>query len=173
MQILQTLIILNLLKYNAKLLKNTVADGTNEFLKNATIAVPFNYLSNFWRSLEMPLINCKAELKLKWTKYCVLSAAGANNDNTKPNYIIFTIKDTKLYVPVVTLSLKDNQKLSKLHSNIFERSVYWNEYKTKSENKNTENEFRCFLGPNFVGVKRLWIYYYSIIKNGKLSRSQS
>ena len=103
----------------------------------------------------MPLINCKAELKLKWTKYCVLSAAGANNDNTKPNNIIFTIKDTKLYVPVVTLSLKDNQKLSKLHSNISERSVYWNEYKTKSENKNTENEFRCFLESNFVGVKRL------------------
>ena len=44
-------------KYNAKLLKNTVADGTNEFLKSSTIAVPLNYLSNFWRSLEMPLIN--------------------------------------------------------------------------------------------------------------------
>ena len=141
-------------KYNAKLLKNTVADETNEFLKSSTIAVPLNYLSNFWRSLEMPLINCKVELKLKRTKYCVLSAAGADNDNTKPNTIIFTKKDTKLYVPVVTLSLEDNKKLSKLHSNIFERSVYWNEYKTKSENKNTENEFRCFLESNFVGVKR-------------------
>ena len=50
---------------------------------------------------------------------------------------IFTIKDRKLYVPVVTLSAKDNNKLSKLLSKGFERSVYWNEYKTKSENKNT------------------------------------
>ena len=62
----------------------------------------------------MPLINCKVELKLKWTKYSVLSTAGADNTNdTNSNNIIFTIKDTKLYVPVVTLSARDNQKLSK------------------------------------------------------------
>ena len=58
----------------------------------------------------MSLINYKVELKLKRTKYCVLSAAGADNDNS--NNIIFTIKDTKLYAPVVTLSATDNQKLS-------------------------------------------------------------
>ena len=75
----------------------------------------------------MPLINCKVELKLKWTKYCVLSAAGAANANADSNNIIFTIKDTKLYVSVVTLSAKDNQKLSKLLSKGFERSVCWNE----------------------------------------------
>ena len=54
----------------------------------------------------MPLINCKVELKLKWIKYCVLSLAGTENgvnDNNNTNNIIFTIKDTKLYVPVVTL----------------------------------------------------------------------
>ena len=55
------------------------------------------------------------------------------------NNIIFTIKDTKLHFPVITLLSKDNQKLSKLHSKGFERSVYWNEYKTKSDNKNTTN----------------------------------
>ena len=55
------------------------------------------------------------------------NANGNNDDN-----IIFTIKDTKLYVPVATLSVKDNQRLS--------RSVYWNGYKTKSENKTTANE---------------------------------
>ena len=49
----------------------------------------------------MPSNNCKVELKLKWTKYCVLSAAGADSDNANPNNIIFTIKGTKLYVPVV------------------------------------------------------------------------
>ena len=60
----------------------------------------------------MPLINCKVELKLKWTKYCVY----------KPNDFVFTIKETKLYVPVVTLSGTDNQKLSKLLSKGFEKS---------------------------------------------------
>ena len=55
--------------------------------------------------------------------------------DTNSNNIIFPIKDTKLYVPVVTLSAKDNQKLSKLLSKRSERSVYCNEYKTKSEIK--------------------------------------
>ena len=145
-------------KYKAKLLGNTAANGANGILRNATIAVPLKYLNNFWRLLEMPLINCQIELKLKWTKYCVLSAAGNDTEITNANNangIIFTIKDTKLYVPVVTSSAKDIKKLSKLLSRGFERSVYWNEYKTKSENKNTINEYRYFLKSNFVGVNRL------------------
>ena len=63
----------------------------------------------------MPLINCKVELKLKRTKYCVSSAAGNDGTNATPNNIC-TMKDTKLYVPVVTLSAtaKGNQKLSNI-----------------------------------------------------------
>ena len=72
----------------------------------------------------MPLINSKIELKLKWTNHSVLSAAGADNANAKSNNIIFTIKDTKLYIPIVTLSERDNQKLSKFLSKGFERSSY-------------------------------------------------
>ena len=108
----------------------------------------------------MPLINCKVELKLKWTKYCVLFAAGVDNTNANPNFI-FTVKDTKLYVPVVTLSARDNQKLSKLLSKRFEKSIYWNEYKTKNENKNTTIEYRYFLESNFIGVNRLFALVYS------------
>ena len=111
--------------------------------------------------MEMPLINCKVELKLKWTKYCVLTAACADNVDPSSNNIIFTIKDKKLYFPVVTLSTKDNQKLSKLLSQGFERSVYWNEYKTKSENLNTTNEYRHFLQSNFVGLNRLFDLVYT------------
>ena len=85
------------------------------------------------------------------------NANGSNDDNN----IIFTIKDTKLYVPVVTLSARGNQKLSKLLSEGFERSAYWNEYKTKSDNKNTTTEFRFFLESNFVGVNRLFVLVYS------------
>ena len=124
--------------YKAKLLGNTAAqsapNAANGILKNATIAVPLKYSINFWRSLEMPLINCKVELKLKWKKYCVLSVARTENDvndNTNANDIIFTIKDTKLYVPVVTLSARENQKLSKPLRKGFEKSVCWNEYKTE------------------------------------------
>ena len=121
--------------------------------------MPLKYLSNFWRSLELPLINCKVELKFKWTKYCVLSAAGNENanDNDNDNNVIFTIKDTKLYVPAVNLSAKDNQKLSKLLRKRFERSFYWNEYKTKNENKNIMNVYRYFLESNSVGVNRLFV----------------
>ena len=72
----------------------------------------------------MLLINCKVELKPKWKKYCVLSAAGADTTNNNPNNIIFTIKDTKLYAPVVTSSARDNKKLLKPLSKGFDRSVY-------------------------------------------------
>ena len=149
--------------YKSKLLENTEADGANRILKNATIAEPLRYISNFWRSLEMPLINWKVELKLKWTKYCDFSAAGAHNvngnvnDEINGNNIIFTIKVAKLYVPVVTLSARDNKKLSKLLSEGFEISVYWNKYKRKTETKTTTNEYRYFLKSNFVGVNRLFV----------------
>ena len=72
------------------------------------------------------------------------ATGSVDNTNTDPNNIIFTIKDSKLQVPVVTSSAKDNQKLSKLLSDRFEGSVYWNEYKTKNEIKDTINEYRYF-----------------------------
>ena len=99
-------------KFKAELLGNTVAQpapsNANGIAKDTIIAMPLIYLSNFCRSLEMSLINCKVELKLKLTKYCVLSASGNDNTNANPDNIIFTIKGTKLYVPVVLLSAKDN-----------------------------------------------------------------
>ena len=109
----------------------------------------------------MLLINCKIELKLKWTRHWVLSANGNDNDNGNNYNIIFTIKCTNICVSVVVLSTRDNQKLSKLLSKGFERSVYWNNYKTKSENKSTTNEYKYFLESNFVGVNRLFVSVYS------------
>ena len=84
------------------------------------IAVPLKYLSNFWRSLEMPSINCKVELSLKWCERCLLTAATTAT---------FRITDAKLYVPIVTLSIEDNSKLTKLLNEGFIRPIYWNEYK--------------------------------------------
>ena len=80
----------------------------------------------------MTLINCKVELKLKWSKYCALSGAGADYaNNIDSNNITFTIKDTKLCVPVVFFSARDNQKLQKLLSKGFKRSVFGMNIKQK------------------------------------------
>ena len=104
-------------------------------MENATFAVPSKYLSNFWRSLKMLLINSKIDLKLTRTKYSIFSANENDNSNDNGNNIIFVIKGTKLSVPVVTLSAKDNQKILKDLSKKFEKSIYWNEYKTIGEDK--------------------------------------
>ena len=99
--------------YKAKLLQNTETDWLNGIIRNTAISVLLKYLSNFWRSLEMSLINRKVELKCKWMSHCILSAVGTYNDDVHPNNNILTIKDTQWYVPVVTLSAQENQKLKK------------------------------------------------------------
>ena len=100
-------------KYNTKLVGQNVAHSAPsnnvEILKNAAISVPLKYRSNFWRSFEMVLMI----YKLQWTKFWVLDAAGANNADSSSNNILFTIKDTKLYVLGVTLSAKDDPKTFK------------------------------------------------------------
>ena len=87
-------------KYKMKIAwKTPAADNT----KHVEIVVPLKYLSNFWRTLEMPLINCEINLILTFSEDCVISSAtGA---------IKFKITDTKLYVAVVILSTQDDAKL--------------------------------------------------------------
>ena len=101
-------------KYKAALLEKTanVVDNTNSSVKEAKIVVPLNNLSNFWRSLEMPLINSKVYLELNWIEDCILSSAG---DTAK-----FAITETKLHVPKVTLSTKDSASLAKKLNDGFE-----------------------------------------------------
>ena len=122
-------------KYKARLLgKATDADGNKRSLKNTKIVVPLKYLSNFYRSLEMPLINCKILLELNWNNNCVMygadTCAGGNNVNNRD--ATFKITRTKLYVPVVTLSTKDNINLTKQLNEVggFKISIFWNEYKS-------------------------------------------
>ena len=91
------------LKYKTRLIGNTGADKANGILRSATIAVPLKHLRNFWRSIKMPLIKCKVYLKQKWSNRCIFSENGNDNIDNDPNNIMFTIKDTELYVPVVTL----------------------------------------------------------------------
>ena len=110
-------------KYKAALVgKTTSAAGGNSFVKNTKILVPLKYLSNFWRSLEIPVINCKIHLELNWTEDSILSSDG---DSAK-----FKITGAKLHVPIVTLSTKDNANLTKQLSDEFKISVYCNDYQT-------------------------------------------
>ena len=68
--------------------------------------VPLKYLSNFWRTPEIPSINCEVNLILTWSPNCVIVSTNAANQVNK-----FTVTETKLYVPVVTLQTQDNGKL--------------------------------------------------------------
>ena len=95
--------------------ESTVVGG-NRVFKDGKIALSLKYLTNFWRSLEMPLINCKIHLEVNWTKDCAMSTTV---------YATFKITNTKLYVPIVTLSSKNNVKLVKLLQEWFKRHVYW------------------------------------------------
>ena len=87
-------------KYKVSLLGNPVV-ADNVARRNVKVVVPLKYLSNFFRSLEMPLVNCKIKLNLTWKKECVLSNQAAA--------AVFIINDTKMYVPIVTLSKEDNK----------------------------------------------------------------
>ena len=122
-------------KYKVNLLGNPNVDN-NVAKRNVKIVVPLKYLSNFFKSLEMPLINCKIKLNLTWKKECVLST---NDDDADPNNAadnpVFIINDTKLYDPVVTLSKEDNKGFIEQQNKGFQKSIYWNEYKTKEENE--------------------------------------
>ena len=89
--------------------------------------VPLKYLSNFWRTFEMPLINCEDELVLDWSANCVIISANVNNQVPT-----FTITETNLYLPVATLSTQDNAKLLLQLKSGFERKISWNKYLAKS-----------------------------------------
>ena len=151
-------------KYKVNSLGNPVV--TNRIVeKNLKIVVPLKYLSNFFRSLEMPLINCKIKLNLTWKKECVLSTDAAD--------AVFIINDTKLYVPVATLSKEDNKDFIEQQNKGFQRSIYWNEYKTKEkdEDGNANAVKYINLDPSFQGVNRLFLMAYSRANDNQATRN--
>ena len=87
--------------------------------------VPLKYLSNIWRTLEMPLINCEVNLILTWSSTCVITES--NGAGT------FAITDTKLYVPVVTLLTQENTNFLHQLKSSFKRVINWNKYLSKPE----------------------------------------
>ena len=103
--------------FKVKMTGQTGDDG----IKNVEIIVSLKYVSNFWRTLALPLINSKVNLILTWNASCAIISTNDANQNAT-----FAITDTKLYVPVVTLSTQDNAKLSQQLKSGFKRVTNWN-----------------------------------------------
>ena len=122
-------------------------DDDNE--KDVEIMVPLKYLSNFWRTLEMPLINCEVNLILTWSSTCFIT--DSNGAGT------FAIIDTKLYVPVVTLSTQENTKLLQQLKSCFKRVINWNKYLSKPESFRRNANLSYLVEPSFQGINRLFV----------------
>ena len=133
-------------------------DAGEDEKEDVTIAIPLKYLGNFWRSLEIPLINCEITLILSWYKECVLvgrafrgpPAAAANRLNS-PTSAKFEINDCKLYVPVVTLSGENDNKSG------FRITIKWNKYMSQMSNQNKNNNLNYLIDTAFSNVNRLFV----------------
>ena len=134
--------------FKAKITGQTGNDGT----KDVEIMVPLKYLSNFWRTLEMDLINCEVNLILTWSSTCVLVATNITNQNAT-----FAITDTKLYVPGVTLSTQENTKFLQQLKSGFKRIINWNKYLSKPELLAQNPNLNHLVEPSFQGVNRLFV----------------
>ena len=134
----------------------------NKFGKNETeIFIPLKHLSNFWRSLNILLINCEVELILTWLKNCVLADmtvnAAANPAIVAPTRLEFKIKDTKLYVPVVTLSKENEIKLLEKLKSGFKKTIKWNKYRSQVTIQNNNNNLNYLIDPTFTNVNRSFV----------------
>ena len=118
-------------------------------VKDVEIMVPLKYLSNFWRTLEMPLINCEVKLDLTCSSTCVIT------DSTCTG--IFAITDTKLYVPVIILSTQENAKLLQQSKSGCKRVINWNKYLSKPELLRRNPNLNYLVEPSFQGVNRLFV----------------
>ena len=131
--------------FKAKITDQTGNNGT----KDIEIMVPLKYLSNFWRTLEMPLINCEVNLILMWSSTCVIT----NSDGSGT----FAITDTELYVAVVTLSIQENTKFFQQLKSGFKRVINWNNYLSKPELLTQNLNLNHLIEPSFQEVNRLFV----------------
>ena len=130
-------------------IKITGKTPNNNNAKNVEIMVPLKYLSNFWRTLEMSLINCEVNLILTWSSTCVIT--NSNGVGT------FAITDTKLYVHVVTLSTQENAKFLQQLKSGFKRVINWNKYLSKPELIRRNPNLNHLVEPSFQGINRLFV----------------
>ena len=145
-------------KYKTSIVRKT--SENNDSLTNTEVVIPRKHLSNFWNSLNIPLINCEVELILTWSKNCVLANMKVN-PTANPAIVAqsgatFKIKDTKLYVPVVTLSKENDTKLLEQLKSGFKRTIKWNKYRSRMTVQPQNNNFNYLIDPTFTNVNRLF-----------------
>ena len=129
--------------------------------------MPLKHLSNVWRSLNIPLINCEVELILTWFKNCVLIDKLTRDANYNANPIvyeidnpenaIFQITDTKLYVPVVSLSKENDIKLLEQLKSGFKRTIKWNKYRSQMTTQPQNNNLNYLIDPTFININKLFV----------------
>ena len=141
----------------------------NKVGKNETeVVIPLKHLSNFWRSLNIPLINCEVEIILTWSKNCVL--ADMTLANNPPTGLEFQIKDTELYAPVVTLSKENDIKdLEKLKSG-FKKNIKGNKYKLQMTIQNNNNNLNYLIDPTFTNANRLFVLSFERIEENNVKK---
>ena len=152
--------------YKANFMENGVTHD-NLTKGDVKVVVPLKHLSNFWRHLNIPLINCEVELTLTWFKNCVLidkstREADYNADPNvyeidSPENAIFKITDTKLFVPAVTLSKEDDIKLSEQLKSGFKRTIKWTKYRSQMTIQPQNNNLNYLIDPTFMNVIRLFV----------------
>ena len=146
-------------------------DANKEGTEEVETAVSLKYLINFWRALDIPLINCEVSLALSWSATCVITVLeqrlitateGTNpkqRDNS-PTNAAFKITDCKFHVPVVTLSAENDKKiLGKLKTG-FKRTIKWNKYRSEMSNQTKNNNLNYLIDPTFTNVNRLFVLYF-------------
>ena len=110
----------------------------------------------------MPLINFEVELILIWSKSCAVSST---TGETK-----FAIKETKLYVPVVTLSTEDNTKLLQQLKSNFKIKINWNKYESSVKTFAQNRYLNYLINPSFQGVNRFFVLSFEN-ENDRVSHS--
>ena len=141
----------NSFNFEAKMTGQTDNNGT----KDVEIMGQIKYLSNFWRTLEMPLINCEVNLILTWYADCfIVSSADADQNAT------FAITDTKSYLPVITLSQQDNAKLLQQLKSGFKRVINWNKYFSKPELLAQNPNLNHLVEPSFQRINIIFVLAY-------------
>ena len=139
--------------YKANFMENGVTQ--NNLTKNdIKIVVPLKHLSNFWRSLNIPLINCEVKLILTWFKSCVLidkltrdadyNADPRVSEINNPKNATFQITDTKLYVPVVTLSKENDIKLLEQLKPGFKKNYKMEQIQIANDNSAPKQQLKLF-----------------------------
>ena len=145
------------MKSKIKITGKTPADGNTEDIE---IVVPLKYLSNFWRSLEIPWINCEVNLILTWSlTFAITNSTGVGR---------FALTDTKLYVPVVNLSTQDDAKLLQHLKSGFKRTINWNKYQSDPKTYAQNQYLNHLVDPSFQGVNGLFILSFEH-ENGRTS----